>query len=292
MPVGVFRQRLGSSTSQKEMALRKLFMFLLVAFAGLTVPAAAHAACWGDSNGGLTPPPHYHVCGSINWVGFNGSYTVLAPSTGQSYVKICPAGSTTGCQTTTTTFHQDYYGTSVIAYKFYRYRAGSTGYSNFDLYAWSSDATRYWGSSTKPIIRTSIGPLGLEGLNFYVPPAPLDPTPVYPIGSDVPSSYTVRWKSGINNYRKLPALYEVWFKYWPFGGTEPSTWSLSTDTLPCHANGSGPDANNECSTNVSDMLPGNWKWRMVAKLNVSGMTHFADNWFSTTSGEVYFTQPE
>jgi hypothetical protein len=273
------------------MVLRKLFLFLLVAFAGLTVPATAHAACWGDTDG-LTPPPHYHVCGSVTWVGFNGSYTVLAPSTGQSYVKICAAGSTTACRTTTSTFHRDYYGNPVIAYKFYRYRAGSTGYSNFDLYAWSTDANRFWGSSTKPIIRTSIGPYGLEGLSFYVPPAPLNPTPVYPIGSDVPSSYTVRWKSGIDNYRKLPALYEVWFKYWPFGGTEPSTWSLSTDTLPCHADGSGPDASNECSTNVTDMLPGNWKWRMVAKLNVSGMTHFSNNWFSTTSGDVYFTQPQ
>lgn len=268
--------------------MRKLCLFLLVAFAGLTVPATAHAACWGDSNGGITPGPHYHVCGQITWAGSNG----LKSSTGQSYVKICPAGSTSGCSTTTTTFHKDYYGKTVVAYKFYRYRAGSTGYSNFDLYAWSSNPSSYWGSSTKPIIRTSIGPLGLEGLGFYVPPAPRDPTPVYPIGSDVPSSYTVRWKSGIDNDRNYPALYEVWFKYWPFGGTEPSSWSLSTDTLPCHANGSGPDANNECSTNVTDMLPGNWKWYMVAKLNVSGMTHFADSWFSTKSGEVYFTQPQ
>ena len=290
MPADVFRQRLGCLDSQKEMTLRKL-LFLLVAFAGLTVPAAAHAACWGDSNGGLTPGPTYHVCGTITWEGFNGSQYVLKP-TGQSYVKICPAGYTSGCSTTTTTFHQDYYGKPVVAYKFYRYRYGATGYAYFDFYAWSTDASQHWGSSTKPIVRFSIGPYGTEGLGFYVPPSPLEPTAVYPIGSDVPSSYTVRWKSGINNDRKLPVLYEVWFKYWPFGGTEPSNWSLSTDTLPCHADGSGPDSNNECSTNVSDMLPGNWRWHMVAKLNVSQMTHFPNTWFSTKSAEVYFTQPE
>jgi hypothetical protein len=291
MPAGVFRQRLGGSTSQKEMALRKLFLFLLVALAGLTVPATAHAACWGDTDP-ITPGPTYHVCGTINWVGFNGSQYVQKP-TGASYVKICPAGSTSsGCRTTMTTFHTDAYGQTVVAYKFYRYRAGSTGYSNFDFYAWSYDPSKYWGSSTKPIVRFSIGPYGVEGLGFSVPPAPLEPTPVYPVGSEVPSSYTVTWKSGINNDRKFPALYEVWFKYWPFGGEEPSSWSLSTDTLPCHADGSGPDANNECSTDVVDMLPGNWKWYMVAKLNVSQMTHFTNNWFSTNSGEVYFIQPQ
>lgn len=269
--------------------MRKLFLFLLVACAGLMVPATAQAACWGDSPSG--PNPHYHVCGTINWVGFNGSQTILK-RTGQSYVKICPAGSTSGCRTTSTTYHEDYYGTPVQAYKFYQYRSGATGYSYFDLYAWSYDAGRYWGSSTKPIIRASIGPYGLEGLSFYVPPAPLNPTPVYPSGSEVPSSYTVRWKSGIDGDRKYPALYEVWFKYWPFDGTEPAAWSLSTDTLPCHTDGSGPDANNECSTYVTDMLPGHWKWRMVAKLNVSQNTHFNPTWFSTTSGEVYFVQPQ
>jgi hypothetical protein len=40
------------------------------------------------------------------------------------------------------------------------------------------------------------------------------------------------------------------------------------------------------------MLPGNWRWHMVAKLDVSSMGHFANTWFSTKSPEVYFTQPE
>ncbi len=31
---------------------------------------------------------------------------------------------------------------------------------------------------------------------------------------------------------------------------------------------------------------------MVAKLNVSQMTHFNPTWNSTTSGDIYFVQPQ
>jgi len=267
--------------------------FLLAAAAGLLLPLGAHAYCYGITDPIAPPTPPGHVCGTIYKFGWNGSYHYWKDA-GLSYVKICPAGSTSGCSTTTTGSYRDGYNQPVQAFAFPRYRQGATGYQNFDLYVWGYFSNDYWGSSSKPLGRYSIGP-GLEGIQMAMPPRPLEPTPVYPTGTSVPNAYTVRWKSGIDiDRRPYPTTYEVWFKYWAFGDTEPASWSLSTNTLPCHANGSGPDANNECSTYVSGPQPaGNWKWYVVANADMSSaVTTFPGTIYTTQASWVAFTQPQ
>ncbi|HVR95529.1 MAG TPA: hypothetical protein VMW27_02870 [Thermoanaerobaculia bacterium] len=238
--------------------------FLLIATIGLLLPASAHAYCQGVISGPSIWPPG-HVCGTVNRLGFNGSSYFSKPA-GTTYVKICQANSTI-CTTTNTGSYSDIYGNQSQSFTFRDYRPGNPSYAWFDLYAWDDF---YWGSSTKPIIRLWIGP-GLEGIQINMPPRPLNPTPVYPSGNSVPDQYTVRWKSGRDLDRQpYPMTYEVWYKYWPIGGTEPSNWTLSRAGMPCNDDGSGPNASNECSTYVAGPQPaGNWKWYVVANLYVS-----------------------
>lgn len=272
----------------------RLSLLLLVAAAGFFLPAsAANAYCFGVLDPIAPPSPPGHVCGTVAKFGHNGSYHVWKPA-GTTYVKLCPAGSTSGCSTTTTGSYRDGWNQPVQAFVFRNFRQGATNYQNYDMYLWSASSTDYWGSSSQPVGRFLIGP-GLEGISVAMAPRPLPPTTVYPSGTNVPSSYLVRWKSGKDIDRTpYPTTYEVWFKYWPFGGTEPGNWSLSTASLGCHDNGSGPDANNECSTYVSGpQLAGNWKWYVVANFNMNGViTSFPGTVFTTQSPWVAFTQPE
>jgi hypothetical protein len=274
----------------RGIVLRKLPFLLAVSAAALFLPVAAHAYCYG-----VPQPPtgsSGHVCGSVNRFGYNGSQNVWKSGI-KTYVKLCPQGSTSGCSTVTSTQQLDGWGQTIQAFTFPYFRQGATGYQTFDLYLWSAtSANPYWGSSSKPQGWISIGPYGIEGLSYAMVPRPLEPTPVYPSGSMVPSSYTVRWKSGKDIDRQpYPTTYQLWFKYWPLGGTEPASWSQSVAGMACHANGSGPDANNECSTNVTDMLPGNWKWYMVADANLSSVVSYNDGIYSTQSSSVAFVQP-
>lgn len=273
--------------------MRKL-MFLLAASAALFLPATARAYCYGVTDPIAPTGPTGHVCGTIKKLGHNGTSTVLR-NAGTSYVKICPQGAaynSSTCSTVTTGSYTDGSGKPVQAFVFRNYRQGSSGYQTFDFYIWGQSSTDYWGSNTKPLGPVTIGN-GVEGLDFRFPPRPLEPIPVYPTGTSVPSSYLVRWKSGMDVDRKpYPVSYEVWFKYWPFGGTEPSSWSLSAANLPCQDNGSGPDINNECSTYVpGPQLAGNWKWYVVANLDLSSILYYGDS-YSTKSGWVSFVQPE
>ena len=261
--------------------------WFLLAAACLFLPASARALCYGDNPWNNVPT--YHVCGSVSKITATG----WQPG-GQSYVKICRAGYTSGCSTTVTTPYADGWGQTVYAFKFSNYRQGSTGYVDFDFYAWGYTSTSYWGSSSKPVRRISIGPNGLHGISVGMPPRPLDPTPLYPAGMSVPNAYTVTWKSGIDADRKFyPATWEVWYKYWPFGGEEPSSWTLSRADMPCHDDGSGPDSSGQCSTYVAGPQPaGNWQWMVVANLNVSSVVYYPNTIFKTESGAMQFVQPE
>lgn len=273
--------------------MRKLSFLFIVSAAALVFPAAAHAYCYGVPQpvAPITAPGH--VCGTVSRFGYNGSQHVWRSGI-TTYVKLCPQGSTSGCTTVTSTSQVDGWGQQIQAFTFPYFRQGATGYQNFDIYLWSATSLNpYWGSSTKPQGWVSIGPNGLEGLSWAVVPRPLEPTPVYPTGTTVPSSYTVRWKSGKDIDRQpYPTTYQVWFKYWPFGGTEPANWSLSAAGLPCHADGSGPDFNNECSTYVAGpQLAGNWKWYVIADANVSAVISYPNTIYSTQSNSVNFVQP-
>jgi hypothetical protein len=273
-------------------------LFPLVTALSLLLPAGAHAYCYGWTDPIAPITPSGNVCGTVYRQGFNGSYYVTRTA-GTSYVKICPAGSSPSsfsCSTTTTGTYTDGWGQSVQAYNFVHYRQGATSYANYDFYAWGYSGSDYWGSSTKPITRYSIGGNGLEGIGLYMPPRPLNPTPLYPTGTNVPNNYTVRWFSGVDTDRiPYPVNYEVWFKYWPFGGTEPANWTLSRANMPCHDDNSGPTVNGECSTYVpGPQLAGNWKWYVVANLNVSSVVYygFPNTFFTTQGGWVGFTQPQ
>lgn len=268
----------------------RLRTLLLIAFASasLFLPVRAYA-CYGV-NDGLTPGPYGHVCGELYRLGYNGYNFVQKPAE-YSWVKLCPAGSSAGC-TTTETIGADVYGPRQY-FVFYRFRYGfGPAYYDFDLYAWGKTDT--WGSSSKPIGRIRINEQGTQGMVVYMPPRPNDPGPVYPSGNVTSSSYTVRWKSGVDIDRQpYPINYEVWYKYWPYGGTEPSSYTLSRANMPCQDNGGGPNSNNECSTFVAGPQPaGNWKWYVVANLNVSTVVNpvFPNTWFTTKSGYKYFTQ--
>ena len=266
--------------------MRKLPFLLAVFAAALFLPAAAQAYCVS-----VSPWTSGHVCGSI----YKLRATGWKPA-GPTVVLLCPRGSRTGCKGTTTTTQKDGYGQNYQNFTITNFSQyyNLTSYRDFDIYLYSASSTDYWGSQHAVHGIVTIGPYGLDGLSWAMAPRPLPPTPVYPSGSSVPSSYTVRWKSGLDADRtRYPTTYEVWFKYWPFGGTEPANWSLSTVGLPCHANGSGPDFNNECSTNVTDMLPGNWRWFVVADADMTSVIYNpgVNTVFATESSPMSFTQP-
>jgi hypothetical protein len=264
-------------------------LFLLTAAVGLFAPTGAHAICyqthWGTGN----------VCGTVNQLGFNG-YTSYAKTANPSYVKICPAGAASSdfrCSTVQTETLYDTYHRPYQSFIFRNLRQSSTTSEAFDFYAWDNYADP-WGSETRPIKRFTLTG-GLEGIVLNQPPRPLSPAPVYPKGSDVPNAYLVTWESGVNLDRTAyPITYEILFKYWPFGGTEPASWTPAANNLNCHDDGSGPDAYNECSTYVAGpQPPGNWKWYVVANLDVSGAVpyYYPNTIFTTESGRASFTQP-
>lgn len=265
--------------------MRKLLFLLAVSAAALVLPAAAHATCYGVFGTG-------HVCGSIGKLGAT-TYKAAGPTN----VLLCPRGSRSGCRGTTTTTQLDGWGRPYQNFTIANFSQyyGLTGYRDFDIYLWSVSSTDYWGSQYAVHGYTSVGPYGVDGITWYMAPRPLPPTAVYPTGTSVPSSYTVRWKSGLDSDRtRFPTTYEVWFKYWPNGGTEPANWSLSATGLPCHSNGAGPDANNECSTYVSGpQLAGNWKWFVVADADMTSVIYNpgTNTIFATESPSVYFFQP-
>lgn len=270
--------------------MRKLPFLLAVSAAALVLPAAARATCVG------VPQPitgsSGHVCGSITKMGAT-SYKLAGPTN----VLLCPRGSRSNCRGTTTTLQYDGWGRPYQNFtipNFSQYY-GLTSYRNFDIYLWSDSSTDYWGSQYAVHGYVSIGPYGVDGLSWAMAPRPLPPTPVYPTGTSVPSAYTVRWKSGLDADRtRFPTTYEVWYKYWPFGATEPANWTLSAAGLPCHSNGTGPDANNECSTYVAGPQPaGNWKWFVVADANMDSVIYNpgTSTVFATESSPMPFVQP-
>jgi|GEM_PF-4728868 len=274
--------------------MRKLLLVTLAV--SFFISARAWAKCYGMTDPIAPIIPEGHVCGTVDRFAFSGSYFYYSNNAGTAYVKICPAGSTTNCSTASTQTYTDPYGTRVQAFLFYRYRYGATSYANYDFYAWGVSSTDYWGSSTKPIRKNvSINGTGNENMSLHEPPRPLQPTPVYPSGTNVPNSYPVRWKSGrdINRDASMYTMtYDVYYKYWSFGTNEPANWLLSAAGMPCHEDGSNvPDSNNECTTFIVGPQPaGNWKWYVVANLDASPY-YYPGTILSTNSGSMSFTQP-
>ena len=121
------------------------------------------------------------------------------------------------------------------------------------------------------------------------PLPPLAPNPVYPGNglANVPASFTLRWNSGLDAQRtnpQWPVTYAVYYKWWPSGGTEPSSYSLFASGLPC-----SPDSSGVCTMAVSGTGAGIYRYYVVANMNVSASTGVANSILSTQSAPAFFT---
>lgn len=169
--------------------------------------------------------------------------------------------------------------------------SGDYGPLEYEVYAWSYYDSSPFGSEWVPIRRVTINDMAAPGgyVELYLPPRPLSPSPVYPYdgASNVPDNMTVKWQSGKDAERtSYPTTYQIWFKYWPYGGTEPADFSLSASGMPCN-----PDGTGVCTTNVTGMSHGNWRWKVVADMDVSSVIPYYEpvRVFSTTSNVASFT---
>ena len=125
-------------------------------------------------------------------------------------------------------------------------------------------------------------------------PPPLPPTPVYPNDGlqGAPSNFPVRWNDGLDPSRRngqYPTTYALYYKYWPFGGVEPANYTLVVAAQPCNAQVTGI-----CETFVSGEPNGNFRWYMIANMDVSLFTGVPNSILSTQSSVATFTvgQPQ
>ena len=118
---------------------------------------------------------------------------------------------------------------------------------------------------------------------------PLQPNPVYPSDGlqGVATNFPVYWRDGLDPARSRsswPVTYAIYFKYWPFGGNEPAGYTLSVGAQPCN-----PASPGICATFVQGMLGGNYRWYVVANMDVSASTGISNSILSTQSNIATFT---
>jgi hypothetical protein len=95
---------------------------------------------------------------------------------------------------------------------------------------------------------------------------PAEPKPVYPYNGllHVAHDFPVRWRSGVDMTppdSAHPVNYAIWYKYWPYGGTEPANYTLVTATQPCNVDFAGI-----CNTTVTGEPDGTFRWYVEANL--------------------------
>ena len=256
----------------------------LVLFSLVFAPRAS--ACWPD------PQPVQTVCGYV--------YRLIATPYGlaqqipqQRYqIGLCRSGG--GCSWVQSV-HTD---SGLEAFNFpWFFTDGSYNTYVYTLYAFSY--YEYWGSSISPMASVNIFQKGQLDLIVNVSPRPLPPYTIYPNdgNTNVPNNYLVQWSSGLDSARRAsywPTTWEVWYKYWPFDGSEPGYWTLARSGMPCHDDGSGPDANGNCSTYVAGpQPPGYWRWFVRADMDVTQTlpTYWGGSVFYTDSPAAFFQQP-
>jgi hypothetical protein len=253
-------------------------------FSLLLIPIYGHAG--SCPNSGNNPDPLGAVCGAVYKYAATGLQNVQSGYR----VSFCRVDAPFVCKTGGTVWAPDGYGTyswtSFIANGVTSDYSGSPYYT-WNAYAWS-DAEMY-GSSDLPIARVSFPNGGAYGIGLYVPPRPLSPDPVYPNDGarGVPSNFPVKWKDGLDAARRSsswPTTYAIYYKLWPFGGTEPATYTLSVANQPCNAVTPGV-----CETYVTGEPDGNFRWYVVAKMDVSASTNIPGSIFTTQSAPAYFT---
>jgi hypothetical protein len=249
--------------------------------------APAAKACSPD------PSPPQTVCGYLSdLISTGGSGMTLRTPQQRYMVMLCRVGGS--CNTTQSIHTND----GREAYNFPWYMLDGS-YNSYVYYAYVWSDYEYWGSSMKPLASVNVFQRGLLDLNFNVAPRPLPPNTIYPNNGNtsVLDHYLVQWYSGLDPQRQntsWPATWEVWYKYWPFDGSEPASWSLARADMPCHDDGSGPDVSGNCSTYVAGpQPPGNWRWFVRADMDVSRSlyTNFGTTIFSTDSFPAWFQEP-
>jgi hypothetical protein len=120
-------------------------------------------------------------------------------------------------------------------------------------------------------------------------PAPLPPNPIYPGdgAQNVSSSFPVRWNDGLDTARRnplWPVTYAIYYKYWPFGGFEPANYTLVVATQPCNSVTFGT-----CETFVTGEPDGNFRWYVIAKMDVALSTGIPNSILSMQSSIATFT---
>jgi hypothetical protein len=120
-------------------------------------------------------------------------------------------------------------------------------------------------------------------------PAPLPPNPIYPGDGalNVSSSFPVRWNDGLDASRRnplWPVTYAIYYKYWPFGGFEPANYTLVVAAQPCNSVTFGT-----CETFVTGEPDGNFRWYVIANMDVSASTGISNSILSTQSSIATFT---
>jgi len=146
---------------------------------------------------------------------------------------------------------------------------------------------------TTPVIVTTASSvatytIGYQPIGTVSPP--LQPNPLYPYDGlqGVASNFSVQWNDGLDATRRNSALwpttYAIYYEYWPFGGVEPQNYTLVTAAQPCNSIYVGI-----CQTYVTGEPNGNFRWKVIANMDVSGLTGVANSIVSTTSNVATFT---
>src|SRR6267142_452799 len=120
-------------------------------------------------------------------------------------------------------------------------------------------------------------------------PKPLSPYLQYPFdgAQNVASNFPVQWTDGLdasNTRSWWPVTYAIYYKYWPYGGIEPASYTLVTDKQPCNRLAPGV-----CGTFVWNMLNGNYRWYVTANMDVSSSTGRPGDKLSADSSVAFFT---
>lgn len=246
------------------MRIRSLLLLVPAVLVLWVSPAAAQFNPPTPCDTGLTGFPPI-VCGTVHTITSDGSQTPAS----DTLVAFCTPGfnpTNASCVRTNIGYYNDLSGGTYAGFRTTSLTLTGTPPKQWNVFVWSNSS--YYGSNQVPIQQVTIDPaLGLQD-NLDMPPAPLPPTAISPAPglTNGPSAFPLIWYSGIDSQRrawKSLTTYDFYYKYWPYGGTQPATYTRWAANFPC----TNPDGAGNCSTTESNMPPGNYLWYIVAKLD-------------------------
>lgn len=149
-----------------------------------------------------------------------------------------------------------------------------------DTWAIGSASSPSWNVNNSTALLVPGGWTSNIQMDIHTGLRPLVPSAVYPTNgaSTAPTSFTLKWTSGINADRVgWAATYDIYA--YGEGGTE----GLIASNVSCNPDGSG-----NCQLAISNLIPNAlYHWRVVAKLNI-GM-YAPDPYYVNSSSEFTFT---